>query len=54
MERWVGGEEEEEKKAANDTLYLFGNTFGEEWEAFLSHYQRPPCATCEGTDGAVR
>mmetsp|Transcript_13875 Transcript_13875/g.16830 ORF Transcript_13875/g.16830 Transcript_13875/m.16830 type:complete len:283 (+) Transcript_13875:124-972(+) len=25
----------------NETFYLFGSQFGEEWEAFLSHYRAP-------------
>ncbi|KAM3568908.1 hypothetical protein VYU27_008978 [Nannochloropsis oceanica] len=40
-------------RGANDTMYLFGNTFGEEWASFLSHYQRPPCRTCSDPDGAL-
>jgi hypothetical protein len=25
-----------------------------QWASFLSHYRRPPCATCQGDDGALR
>jgi len=30
----------------NETWYLFGETFTEEWTAFLQNYQLPPCQSC--------
>ena len=31
---------------ANESWYLFGETFSDEWSAFLKHYEIPPCYTC--------
>lgn len=31
---------------ANETWYLFGETYSEEWKAFLEAYELPPCASC--------
>jgi len=34
-------------KLGNETWYLFGETFTEDWTAFLKHYDPlPPCASC--------
>lgn len=31
---------------SNETWYLFGETYSEEWKHLLSHYELPPCETC--------
>ncbi|GAX14385.1 hypothetical protein FisN_11Hh157 [Fistulifera solaris] len=31
---------------ANESWYLFGETYSEEWSTFLKHYEIPPCYTC--------
>jgi Cupin-like domain len=31
---------------ANETWYLFGETYSEDWKKLLSNYELPPCETC--------
>lgn len=31
---------------ANETWYLFGETYSQEWKQVLQHYELPPCQTC--------
>lgn len=31
---------------SNETWYLFGETYSDEWKAFLQSYPLPPCHTC--------
>ena len=32
---------------SNETWYLFGETYGDEWKRMLLDYEMPPCSTCE-------
>ena len=32
---------------SNETWYLFGETYGDEWKKMLLDYEMPPCSTCE-------
>ena len=31
---------------SNETWYLFGETYSQEWKSILRHYQLPPCQAC--------
>lgn len=45
-EVWEAGETLP-NQLGNETWYLFGETFSEEWSAFLRHYDPlPPCVSC--------
>lgn len=33
-------------RLSNETWYLFGETYSDEWKQLLKHYQLPPCQTC--------
>jgi type II secretory pathway pseudopilin PulG len=39
-------EETTPEMLANETWYLFGETFSNEWKELLSHYELPICHTC--------
>ena len=32
---------------SNETWYLFGETYGDEWKKMFLDYEMPPCSTCE-------
>ena len=32
---------------SNETWYLFGETYSQEWKEFLKHYEIPTCLACE-------
>ena len=34
---------------ANETWYLFGETYSNEWNKFLTQYLLPPCAACDSS-----
>lgn len=34
------------KKLSNESFYLFGETFTEDWDRLLVYYTLPPCHTC--------
>jgi len=45
-EVWEAGETPPDR-LGNETWYLFGETFSEEWSTFLRHYDPlPPCVSC--------
>lgn len=35
-------------KLSNESWYLFGETYSDEWTRLLQHYEPPPCYTCRG------
>lgn len=35
---------------ANESWYLFGETYTDEWKPLLRHYELPPCTTCIDPD----
>ena len=35
---------------SNETWYLFGETYSEEWKKLLNHYQLPECIACTDRD----
>jgi Cupin-like domain len=41
------------QQSANDTWYLFGETYSAEWEVLLSHHALPPCTSCSRDTVAV-
>jgi Cupin-like domain len=40
-------------QSANDTWYLFGETYSAEWQALLSRHALPPCTSCTKETVAV-
>jgi Cupin-like domain len=42
----AGGAETTPDQLANETWYLFGETYTEEWQRLLRHYTLPLCRTC--------
>ena len=37
---------------ANETWYLFGETYSNEWNKFLTQYLLPPCAACDSSSSS--
>ena len=38
---------------SNETWYLFGETYSDEWKSFLSGFVLPPCYTCNDVDSVA-
>jgi hypothetical protein len=52
QESWQAKETRATQRA-NETWYLFGETFTAEWQHLLANYRLPPCQTCTANQVAL-
>jgi len=46
LQEILSAQETTPDQLSNESWYLFGETYSEEWQKLLQHYELPPCYTC--------